>query len=152
MRTLLPTLALILLAPPAFADSIQPVTGAVSAGSIETIRCTDCPTLKEKLKTATYHVDAIEPGTQKVEVREENGERKIFRTEAWMGGSPVLFVSKAPAEAVEAADADKPADAVIVDASAKTSALNEGAARQATEASMTGSREFDPETFELRLN
>ena len=78
----------------------------MAAGSIETVRCTDCPALKPKLKGATYHVDAITPGTQKVEVREENGQRKIFRTEAWMGGSPVLFVSKAPAVTVEAADGD----------------------------------------------
>ena len=147
MRTLLPTLALALIAAPALAGSIEPVAGAISAGSIETVRCTDCPALKPKLKGATYHVDAITPGTQKVEVREENGERKIFRTEAWMGGSPVLFVSKAPAVTVEAADGA----AATVDASARTSAVGEEAARQAAAATMTASREFDPGKFELRL-
>lgn len=154
MRTLLPTLAFALLAAPAFADSIQPVAGAVSADSIETIRCTDCPALKEKFKGAAYHVDAIAPGTQKVEVREKNGERLVFRTEAWMGGSPVVFVSKAPIEAVEAADAEKPAgdEALTVDAGARTSAVGDDAARQAASADMSGSREFDPGKFELRLN
>ncbi|WP_411033552.1 plant virulence effector HPE1-like domain-containing protein [Shinella sp. BYT-45] len=154
MRTLLPTLALMLLAAPAFAGSIEPVAGATSAGSIETISCTGCPALKPRLKAATYHVDAIEPGTQKVEIRETNGERKIFRTEAWMGGSPVLFVSKAPVETLEAADADKPAEdsAATVDASAKTSALDAGAAQEAATAMMATSREFDPAKFELRLN
>ncbi|MGD9477251.1 plant virulence effector HPE1-like domain-containing protein [Shinella sp. G-2] len=146
MRTLLPTFALVLLAAPALAGSIEPIAGAVSADSIETVRCTDCPALKPKLKGATYHVDAITPGTQKVEVREQNGERKIFRTEAWMGGSPVLFVSKAPAVTVEAADG-----AQTVDAGARTSAVGEEAARQAATATMTASQEFDPGKFELRL-
>ena len=142
MRTLLPTLALVLAATPGF------------AGSIETVSCADCPALKPKLKVSTYHVDAIEPGTQKVEIREANGERKIFRTEAWMGGSPVLFVSKAPAETVRAADAATPPEdtTVTVDATAKTSALGGDAARDVQTATMASSREFDPAGFELRVN
>ena len=152
MRTLLPSLAFVLLAAPAFAGSIEPVSGATTAGSIEAISCTGCPALKPKPKASTYHVDAIAPGTQKVEIRDVNGERKIFRTEAWMGGSPILFVNKAPAETVEAADAEKPVEANAVDASAQTSALGEDAAGSATTAAMTPSREFDPSKFELRLN
>ncbi|QRI62127.1 hypothetical protein JQ506_14680 [Shinella sp. PSBB067] len=154
MRSLLPTIAFMLLAAPALADSIHPVAGTTSAGSIEAIRCDDCPALKPKLKAATYHVDAIAPGTQKVEIREENGERKIYRTEAWMGGSPVLFVSKAAPGTVEAATAEKTevGNAVTVDAGAKTSALGESAAQDARTAAMASSREFDPATFELRLN
>ncbi|WP_313193223.1 plant virulence effector HPE1-like domain-containing protein [Shinella zoogloeoides] len=154
MRILLPTLAFALLAAPAFADSIRPLAGAVSADSIETIRCGDCPALKPKVKAATYHVDAIAPGTQKIEVREENGERKIFRTEAWMGGSPVVFVSKAPAEATQAASTDTPAEdnAVTVDAGTRTGALDEGAARHVKTAAIASSREFDPGKFELRLD
>ena len=152
MRTLLPTLAFALLAAPAFAGSIEPVAGATTAGSIEAISCESCPALKPKLKASTYHVDDIAPGTQKVEVREQNGERKIFRTEAWMGGSPVLFVSKAPAGTVEAADAEKPAGEAMVDTAAKTSALDSGIAGQASTAAMATSREFDPAKFELRLN
>ncbi|MGB3815871.1 MAG: plant virulence effector HPE1-like domain-containing protein [Shinella sp.] len=152
MRILLPTIAVMLLAAPALAGSIQPVAGSSSGDSISTIRCTDCPTLKQKIKAATYHVDAIAPGTQKIEIREQDGERRIFRTEAWMGGSPVLFVSKAPAERVVAADADKPVDAVGVDAASQTSAVNADAGQQAEAATMAASREFDPEMFELRLN
>ena len=140
MRTLLPAFAMMLLAAPAFAGSIEPVAGDSSeSASIATIRCDDCPALKPKAKSTAYHVEAIEPGTQKVEIREENGERRIFRTEAWMGGSPVLFVSKAPAEAV-------------IDAEAKTSALDATASHAAATASMTTSREFDPAGFELRVN
>ena len=142
MRILPPSLAFVLLAAPALAGSIDPIVGATGAGSIETIRCADCPALKPKLKSSAYHVDAIAPGTQKVEIREVNGERRIYRTEAWMGGSPVLFVNKAPAEAVEAADAEKPVEANTIDTSARTSALEAGAA----------SREFDPAKLELRLN
>lgn len=152
MRILLPTIAFMLLAAPALAGSIQPVAGSSSGDSISVIRCTDCPALKQKIKAATYHVDAIAPGTQKIEIREQDGERRIFRTEAWMGGSPVLFVSKAPAETVAAADADKPVDAVEVDAASQTSALNADAGQQTEAATMAASREFDPEMFELRLN
>jgi hypothetical protein len=148
MRILLPTLAFALLAAPAFAGSIEPAAGTATAGSIKTISCPTCPPLKPKFKASTYHVDDIAPGTQKVEIREVNGERKIFRTEAWMGGSPVLFVNKAPAETVEAAEAEKPA----VDTGTQTGALNSGAAGQAATASMATSREFDPSKFELRLN
>ena len=150
MRTLLPSLAFVLLAAPALAGSIEPVSGATTASSIETFSCSGCPPLKPKLKTSSYHVDAIAPGTQKVEIREVNGERKIFRTEAWMGGSPVLFVNKAPAETV--AEAEKPAGANAVDTGTQTGALDSGAADQATTASMATSQEFDPSKFELRLN
>lgn len=158
MHTLLPTFAFLLLAAPALAGSIEPVASASSKGSsISAIRCDDCPALKPKSKSAAYHVDAIEPGTQKVEIREENGERKIFRTEAWMGGSPVLFVSKAPVEVQQAAEAEKPADAdatavETVDAGARTGALDETAASRTATVGMVPSREFDPAGFELRLN
>jgi len=153
MRTLL-TFAVLLAAAPAFAGSFEPVSGTTTGGSIETVSCADCPALKPKREASTYHVDAIDPGTQKVEIREANGERKIFRTEAWMGGSPVLFVSKAPAETVQAADAAAPAEdtTIAVDATAKTSALDSGAARDAKTAAIAPSQEFDPAGFELRVN
>lgn len=153
MRTLL-TFAVLLAAAPAFAGSFEPVSGAATAGSIETVSCADCPPLKPKREASTYHVDAIAPGTQKVEIREANGERKIYRTEAWMGGSPVLFVNKAPAETVQAADAAAPAEdtTIAVDTTAKTSALDSGAARDAKTAAMASSQEFDPAGFELRVN
>jgi hypothetical protein len=155
MRTLPATFALMLLAAPALAGSIEPVGGAALSGSsVSAINCADCPALKPKRKSDAYHVDAIAPGTQKVEVREANGERRIFRTEAWMGGSPVLFVSKAPVETQQAADAEKPVDdnAVTVDAGARTSALDDRAAHEAADAGMVPSREFDPAGFELRVN
>lgn len=153
MRTLL-IFAVLLAAAPAFAGSFEPVSGMTTAGSIETVSCDDCPALKPKREASTYHVDAIDPGTQKVEIREANGERKIYRTEAWMGGSPVLFVSKAPAETVQAADAAAPVEdtTIAVDATAKTSALDSDAARDAKTAAIASSQEFDPSGFELRVN
>lgn len=155
MRTLLPTFGLLLLAAPAFAGSIETMPATTSSSSISTVHCDACPALKPKAKASTYHVDAIAPGTQKIEIREQNGERKVFRTEAWMGGSPVLFVNKAPAETVQAAEAEKPLDenaaAATVDTSTKTSALGTDAAHETTTAAVATSREFDPAKFELRV-
>jgi hypothetical protein len=154
MRTLLPTLAFALLAAPALASSIEPVTGnPAKATSIETVSCADCPPLKEKPKGETYFVAPIDPGTQKVEIREANGERKMFRTEAWMGGSAVVFVSKAPQEVVKTAETAVDADmgpTVIVDKDATTGALDIGTAN--TTVTAATSREFDPAGFELRIN
>src|SRR5262245_2605803 len=104
MRFLLPTLAIAVLASPVLASSIEPVaSGGPGQGSVKTISCAECPALKEEEKASTYVVPEIEPGTQKVEIREVDGERKMFRSEAWFGGSPVVFVSKAPEEAVDTA-------------------------------------------------
>ncbi|MFC3073808.1 plant virulence effector HPE1-like domain-containing protein [Shinella pollutisoli] len=150
------TFAVLFMAAPALASSIEPFTAATgSGGSVSTVSCAACPALKAKPKGETYHVEAIAPGTQKIEIREENGERRIYRTEAWMGGSPVTFVSKAPAEPVEAADAaDDAAPAVEekIDANARTGALDTAAADETATAAMSVSREFDPSGFALRLN
>src|SRR5690606_13424779 len=70
MRTLLPTFGLLLLAAPAFAGSIETMPATTSSSSISTVRCDACPALKPKAETSTYHVDAIAPGTQKIEIRE----------------------------------------------------------------------------------
>ena len=137
MRLLLPTLAAFLMAAPAF------------AGSIATVSCSTCPALKPRPQSETYHVDAIAPGTQKIEIREENGQRKIYRTEAWMGGSPVTFVSTAPAEAAATADA---AAGDRVDTQAHTGALDTTVTEAVSTAAATPSREFDPAGFALRLD
>ena len=150
MRFLLPTIACGLLATPVLASSIEPVTsGAKGQGSIETISCADCPALKETKRETTYVVPDIAPGTQKVEIREIDGERKLFRSEAWLGGSPVVFVSRAPEETVDAA-AHKPAEPGTVDPDTMTGALGVKAAAASAEA--TGSQQLDPSTFELRLD
>ena len=163
MRSLLPTVAFALLGAPALASSIEPITsGGKGEGSIQTISCADCPALKEKKRSKTYVVPDIEPGTQKVEIREVDGERKVFRSEAWLGGSPVVFVSKAPEEGsadTEATDALAGASAETgnsIDPEAKTGALETGSAAVAATGAAgspeTGSRELDPSRFELRVN
>ncbi|MBD9371259.1 hypothetical protein IB238_01220 [Rhizobium sp. ARZ01] len=158
MRSLLPTVAFALLGAPALASSIEPIASSDKGqGSIATISCTDCPALKEKKQSKTYFVPEVEPGTQKVEIREVDGEKMIFRSESWLGGSPVVFVSKAPEEADDAAKDDVAATAVhTVDPEATTGALNANASGHAVAAAADGhepgSRELDPSTFELRVN
>ncbi len=154
MRTLLPTLAFVLLAAPAIASSIEPIaSGGTGRGSVATISCAQCPPLKEHERERSYLVPELAPGTQKVEIREVDGERKMFRSEAWFGGSPVVFVSKAPEQAV----AEAPAEPVAaIDTAATTGALDAGAAGRAVTAAAAAepapSQELDPSTFELRLN
>ena len=156
MRILLPTAALLLVAAPALASSIEPVTSrAVSSGpSVETVSCDGCPPLKLREKGATYQVDAIEPGTQKVEIREVNGEKKLFRTEAWWGGSPAVYVSKAPEPDPTADTADaKDGTADTIDMAATTGALDASVADTKAHASgLVGAKALDASGFELRAN
>ncbi len=79
------------------ADSIDPITsGSSNTNSVVTIGCATCPALKSRAKSSDYVVQTLEPGTQRIETREINGVMKIVRTEAWMGGSPIVFISKVP--------------------------------------------------------
>ncbi|MFN3364650.1 MAG: plant virulence effector HPE1-like domain-containing protein [Allorhizobium sp.] len=94
MRFLL-TSALILASGTAFASSITPVTNHGGNGSMVSKSCADCPPLKPKDVAAGYQVPTLAPGSQKTEIVEINGEKKMLRTEAWSGGSPVVYVSKA---------------------------------------------------------
>lgn len=161
MKSIGPTLAIALLAAPALASSIQPVaSGGKGRGSVATISCSHCPPLKVEEERRSYVVPELEPGTQKVEIREIDGERRMFRSEAWFGGSPVVFVTKAPEQAEDAiaeAPLEAPAEPVAaVDTAAMTGALDSSAAAVAVTAAAASqpvaSRELDPSTFELRLN
>ncbi len=96
MRLVLAT-AMALASSTAFASSIVTIGGAHSAGpSIVEKRCTDCAPLTPKTQHATYKIPELATGTQKTDIVEINGEKKIVRTEAWFGGSPVIYVSKLP--------------------------------------------------------
>lgn len=157
MRLHLSTIALALLASPALASSIEPVTSGDSEGqgSIHTITCGECPALREKPKGQAYFVPDIDPGTQKVEIREIGGEKKMFRSEAWLGGSPVVFVSKAPEAGVGATAMPTSETANVIDPDATTGALGAKAASHAVTASAggepSGSPALDSSTFELRV-
>ena len=121
MRPFILTAVLLLAGGSAMASSIQPIDSKTETGadSIITRTCTDCPALKPPIVKKTYVVPELEPGTQSIVVRDIDGQTKVVRTEAWMGGSPVVFISKPTPEALEAAGA--PADGV--DVTAKTAAL-----------------------------
>ena len=61
--------------------------------SIVEIGCHECARAAE---AAAQEAEVrLEPGEQIIEVREVDGEKKIYRTEGWLGGSPVTMVSKA---------------------------------------------------------
>lgn len=100
---LIPALVLSSLAGAAHAGSVDAIKGlpkGTAVDSIIRIGCTDCPP-PEPRKDA-YAVPALKPGEQKVELKLVNGEQKIFRTDAWAGGSPVTFVSLATKEDIAA--------------------------------------------------
>ncbi|MFT4004026.1 MAG: plant virulence effector HPE1-like domain-containing protein [Rhizobium sp.] len=137
MRSFFLTLACVLAGGSAMASSIQPVDGTMigGKGSIVDKSCTNCPPLKPKLAEKEYTVPTLTPGTQSIVVRSIDGEKKVVRTEAWMGGSPVMFVSKPTPEALSAAG--EPTDGI--DVAAKTAALsNLSAAREPAPLDISG--------------
>jgi hypothetical protein len=173
MRVLL--LSLVgLAAASAHASSIEAIaTGSGKAPSITPMPCIGCPPPVVK-KSTSYIVPEVAPGTEHVEIREINGEKRLLRTEAWLGGSPIVFVSKASEDVVKASEAAKlvkgeaaatvidpmPASAsasatidLSVDPSAKTASLSADSAEKlaAGAAEEPRSQEFDLENYQLRL-
>jgi hypothetical protein len=160
MRSLLITAALVYTAGPAAASSIDNITsGEAVNSSVATVSCAACPPLQPKRKPS-YVVPDLAPGTDRVELKEVHGEVKSVRTEAWLGGSPVIFVNDASDVAIRAAgmQTGEPAVADVsasthrgeiaefsIDHTAKTAAV---AASMASEAS----RKIDPAIFDLRLD
>lgn len=126
---LIPALALFSLASMAHAGSIDTVT-ALPKGkpleSIVTIGCASCPAPAPK-KNA-YAIPSLKPGQQRVELKMVNGEQKIFRTDAWVGGSPVTFVSPATKAEIAALENQAPTDSANagdgVDLSTTTAAVD----------------------------
>jgi hypothetical protein len=174
MRTLLLTLASLATAGTAGASSLENVIPGSNANSVSQFSCTHCPPLVVK-KTSNYIVPDVAPGTERVERKEINGEMKLVRTEAWLGGSPVVFISKAPEEPVKAAQvepepqqllpgvasaaadgvpADAPAAAIaVIDTTAKTGAVTTASMAEmgAVTPQNSHSQEVDLENFQLRL-
>ena len=150
MRQIFLGAAILLMAGSAMASSIEVIGKATprpAEGSIVTESCADCPPLQAEVTKKDYTVPELKPGAlQTTEVRDVGGEKKIYRTEAWMGGSPVLFVSKATPEAMIAAAPPAPA-ADGIDMSATTAAVigsdaRPGAARHAHHPAPRGVSEF----------
>ncbi|CDZ28802.1 plant virulence effector HPE1-like domain-containing protein [Neorhizobium galegae] len=97
MRLVLAT-ALVFASGSAFASSITVINGTHQPGvSIVTKTCAGCPVaVAPESDEAAYKVPDLPVGTQKTEIIEINGEKKLARTEAWLGGSPVIHLSKLP--------------------------------------------------------
>jgi hypothetical protein len=102
------------------ANSIQPMQSLPAGGtsiSMVSRSCADCPAPKGvELAKRQYVVPVLKNGTQTTVVRQINGETKVVRTEAWLGGSPVVFISNATPEALAAANA--PTDGIDATATA----------------------------------
>ncbi|MBY5348659.1 plant virulence effector HPE1-like domain-containing protein [Rhizobium leguminosarum] len=131
MRQIFLGAAILLMAGSAMASSIEVVgkTAPRDDGSIVTETCAHCPPLQAELTKKDYTVPELKPGVlQASEIRDVGGEKKIYRTEGWMGGSPVVFVSKATPEAMlAAAPPAPPADGI--DMNATTAAVIGGDAK-----------------------
>ncbi len=158
MRHLFLTAAFLAVTGPALASSIEIVGPAPAKGaSILVVNCTTCPPLKAVEDKKAYKVPQIAPGTQAAEIVEIDGEAKLRRTESWLGGSPVVFISKAEGWSTDgsviAAAAIGPDDGI--DVNATTAAVSSGAAGAPVKAMLVGPagpKPLDVTTYELRLN
>ncbi|GEO84077.1 MULTISPECIES: plant virulence effector HPE1-like domain-containing protein [Alphaproteobacteria] len=157
MRNLVLTAVLLTVAGPALASSIERVGAAPANGSsIVVLTCTACPAPMPKDDAKAYKVPQIAPGTQSAEIIDIDGEKKLKRTEAWLGGSPVVFISKAEGwttnGSVIAAAAMGPADGIDVDAT--TAAVSAGTMAAPVSASLgaapAAAKTLDLTKFELR--
>lgn len=121
MRSFFLTVACVLAGSSAMASSIQPIDGKLldRNSSIVDKTCVQCPPLKPPAVEKEYVVPTLTPGTQSIAIRSIDGEKKVVRTEAWMGGSPVVFVTKPTPEALAAAGESIDG----IDTAAKTAAL-----------------------------
>lgn len=156
MRNLVLTSILLAAAAPAYASSIEVVGPQAAKGnSIIVMSCADCPAPQEAPMKRSYVVPHVAQGKQAAEIVEVNGEKKLKRTEAWMGGSPVVFMSAAEGWTTDGsvvAAAGPQEDGI--DAQATTAALPVAAPAPAVSAGMNGPSEpkpLDLTTFDLRL-
>jgi hypothetical protein len=150
MRQVFFSAVFLLAAGSAMAGSIEVIgpDAPKKAGSILIETCAHCPPLQADPSKREYTVPTLSPGAfQQAEVRDIGGERKIYRTENWMGGSPVLFVNKATPEqmlalapAVPGEGIDNEATAAVVGGEAKPLAAGMGATAP-----------LDASRFELRF-
>ena len=147
MRVVLTT-ALILMSGTALASSITPLTGHGGNGSVVKKACADCPPVKAEGEIGGYTVPVLENGSQKSEIVEINGEKKLIRTEAWLGGSPVVHVSKVQDWMTsEAPTSQMSAGSDGIDRDAMVGAVHAGMTGAATDQTVA----FHPDTMQLRL-
>jgi hypothetical protein len=152
MRQLLFGFAMALAAGTAGASSIEIVGSAPQAGeSILVEKCGSCPPLKTAERKRDYTVPTLAPGfLQENEIRNVNGEMKLYRTEGWIGGSPVVFVTTATPDAVAAFDTQPSPSIVGVDPTATTSGIEKRLPVAAGMASPEQKPVLDISQFKLR--
>ena len=153
MRQIFFGAAILLMAGSAMASSIDVIGTAAPHrdGSIVTESCPNCPPLQADVTKKDYTVPELKPGAfQATEVRDVDGEKKIYRTENWMGGSPVLFVSKATPETQVAAEPSVvPAEGI--DMNAKTAAVIGSDAKPVAAGMVQQTAPLDVSEFKLRF-
>lgn len=153
MRQIFLGAAILLMAGSAMASSIEVVgkTAPRAESSIVTESCANCPPLQAELTKKDYTVPELQPGVlQASEIRDVGGEKKIYRTEGWMGGSPVVFVSKATPEAIVAAmPPAPPVDGI--DMNAQTAAVIGGDAKPVVAGMAEQPAALNVSEFELRF-
>ncbi|MBX4860294.1 hypothetical protein G9X64_23960 [Rhizobium sophorae] len=153
MRQIFLGAAILLMAGSAMASSIEVVgkTAPSAEGSIVTETCAHCPPLQDELTKKDYTVPELKPGVlQASEIRDVGGEKKLYRTEGWMGGSPVVFVSKATPEAMlAAAPSALPADGI--DMNATTAAVIGGDAKPVSAGMAEQPAALNVSEFKLRF-
>jgi hypothetical protein len=91
---------IVAMAATAHAGSIDVLRSDRTDRSIDYVTCARCAPLKSTANQEEPDI-TLEPGTQRVEIRKVNGVLKVFRTEAWLGGSPVTYVSKASTDLID---------------------------------------------------
>jgi len=149
----------------AHAASVESVkTGVDKVRSIEIIKCEKCVRETKKVEPAALE---LAPGTQKVEIRNIGGVMKVYRTEAWLGGSPVVIVSKASDAQIAEQVVDAPNNKVAVKVDEKpveqpvalgADMIDESATTAAVTADMGAAIKvepkaaFDASKLELRLD
>lgn len=160
MRLVLAAAALVLAGSSAYASSIVTIGGSDDTpSSIVARRCDRCDMPgKPDENHSAYKVPQLAKGTQKTEIVEINGQKKLARTEAWSGGSPVIFISKLPdslAKDASVADIHPAANGSTeagIDAADQTSDGVDVSATTSAVASNGPVQPLSPDQFELRLN
>jgi hypothetical protein len=149
MRVMMLAGAVLLGAAAAHAASIDTIAPDNRQTSIEQVTCQACGPYNPKSEAVVQDIE-LAPGQQKVEIREINGEKKIFRTQAWFGGSPVVVVSKAYGETKpdQTADLDQP---VLIDPNQTTSVTADMSGAEVPAATRPDAKAFDAKRMELRL-
>ncbi|MDQ0455030.1 plant virulence effector HPE1-like domain-containing protein [Rhizobium paknamense] len=139
MRSVILAVAMVSALPlAAAAGSIDVISAPrVTANSILSVTCAQCPAPQQKPKREEAAAPQLAPGTQTLEFREIHGEKKLVRTEAWLGGSPVMFVSKADQWMATPSMLASTPPVAAIDGATTTAALSPA---------------FSPESLALRLN